>query len=622
MRTYHDMFRPVYEQVALLGWMAGAVAVCLLRPPYWILIALAALGCAAWRAKEVAGLYRFRLSISALRVEKMDSDTLVRISRPFFKKQAMWLGRGFKWTQRHAELSRQIIWRDPTEIAKVPAWLPGFIRKRLEPPNFVPFRDDAIGVPWIHGLEAKEHELAFPLESLEGHTLVTGTTGAGKTRLYELISTQIIHNGDVLVIIDPKGDKAWEERVRKECQKTGRRFLYLSPAHPSRSIRMQPLQNWNSISEPATRIAQLVDANGSFLSFAWKTLFDVMRGMAADGMRPNLMKAKDYVQGGIEPLLFRLIKKAVVAVQGDKWKEGLRDYKPDDKAARMSQIKDENLLMLVGKYEAMREGERVPRDEVIDALIVMARHPREHYQKMAQVLKPILSMLGDDELGKILSPDPLDMTDTRPIYDTGKVIETNAVLYVGLDSLSNKTIGAALGSILLADFASAAGAIYNFGDSGKRRNVYLMVDEAAEVMNDQAIQLLNKGRGAGIRVMVATQTIADFDALFGSSAKSRQTLGNLNNVISLRVKDMEMAKFIAESFGKTSARRISRTQSVNASSAKNIADYSGSRSRSIQEEEIPFVSPDLLTRLPGLQYFAFLAGSTLYKGRVPLLVDD
>ena len=49
-----------------------------------------------------------------------------------------------------------------------------------------------------------------------------------------------------------------------------------------------------------------------------------MRGMAADGMRPNLMKAKDYVQGGIEPLLFRLIKKAVVAVQGDKWKDGLR----------------------------------------------------------------------------------------------------------------------------------------------------------------------------------------------------------------------------------------------------------------------------------------------------------
>ena len=50
--------------------------------------------------------------------------------------------------------------------------------------------------------------------------------------------------------------------------------------------------------------------------------------------------------------------------------------------------------------------------------------------------------------------------------------------------------------------------------------------------------------------------------------------------------------------------------------------YAWLRSHSIQEEEIPFVSPGLLTRLPGLQYFAFLAGSTLYKGRGPLLVDD
>ena len=480
----------------------------------------------------------------------------------------------------------------------------------------MPLKDDTIGVPWIHGIDPKETELRFPYEALNGHTLIAGTTGAGKTRLYEVISTQIIHSNAVLVIIDPKGDRAWENRVRKECAKAGRRFLYLHPAHPSKSIRLQPLMNWNSISEPASRISQLVDAEGSFLSFAWKTLFVIMRGMVADGVRPNILQAKEYVQQGVEPLLERIIERQLFALEGPNWDNRIFDqYKPSAAQSKNSTIKSEKLACMIEKYEALGL-----HDEVTLSLIVAAKHPREHYQKMSQVLQPIMSMLGDDELGKILSPDPLDLNDKRPIYDTNKIVESNSVLYVGLDSLSNKTIGSASGSILLADFASAAGAIYNFKDS--KKDIYLMIDEAAEVMNEQAIQILNKGRGAGIRVMVATQTIADFDALFGSHARTKQTLGNLNNVICLRVKDAEMAKFIAESFGKTSARRISMSQSTGANSSHVFTEFSGSSSRTISEEEIPLVSPDLLTRLPGLQYFAFLAGSQLFKGRLPLLLDN
>lgn len=615
MRTYHDMFRPVYEQFPMIGWGVATLAAIFCQPPWWPLIALTTFCAAVWRGKEAFDLYRFRASILSLRVEKMDADKLMSLASVNAAK-GIWLGRGFRWNQHHAEIARQILWRDPREIAGIPAWMPEIIRQRLLPQNYVPLKDDTIGVPWIHGIDPQETELRFPYEALNGHTLIAGTTGAGKTRLYEVISTQIIHSNAVLVIIDPKGDRAWENRVRKECAKAGRRFLYLHPAHPSKSIRLQPLMNWNSISEPASRISQLVDAEGSFLSFAWKTLFVIMRGMVADGVRPNILQAKEYVQQGVEPLLERIIERQLFALEGPNWDNRIFDqYKPSAAQSKNSTIKSEKLACMIEKYEALGL-----HDEVTLSLIVAAKHPREHYQKMSQVLQPIMSMLGDDELGKILSPDPLDLNDKRPIYDTNKIVESNSVLYVGLDSLSNKTIGSALGSILLADFASAAGAIYNFKDS--KKDIYLMIDEAAEVMNEQAIQILNKGRGAGIRVMVATQTIADFDALFGSHARTKQTLGNLNNVICLRVKDAEMAKFIAESFGKTSARRISMSQSTGANSSHVFTEFSGSSSRTISEEEIPLVSPDLLTRLPGLQYFAFLAGSQLFKGRLPLLLDN
>lgn len=622
-RTYHDMFRPVYELPSCLSWAASSALLAALHPPMWPVAAAAVVGASAYRGKQAIDLYRFRASLSALRVEKINVADALAISRRHLKmdgarhkkedgKGGFWLGRGFRWTQQHAEISRQIMYRSPGEIQGPPDWLPAPILKAIQPKNFVPLKADSVGVSWIHGISPDEEELTLPIEALPGHTLVVGTTRAGKTRLYELLTTQIVHAQKILIIIDPKGDKDWERRVRQECERAGRKFLYFHPAHPSKSIRMNPLANWNTVAEAATRIGQLVDAEGTFGAFAWKTLFRVMRAQVADGMRPNIRTAKEYVQNGVEPLLESLLKKSLYQRLGGAWDHDLDTFVEKQPRGKTSPFKSERLEGMTGKFLSLKI-----KDEAIEALIAMVNHSKEHYSKMIQVLEPILEMLGSDELGAMLSPDPLDLNDTRPIYDTQKIIEENAVLYVGLDSLSNKIIGSAIGSILLADIASVAGAIYNFKDEPD--DIYLFIDEAAEVINDQGIQILNKGGGAGIKAFIATQTIADFDVVFGNSAKTGQALGNLNNVLCLRVKDPDMAEWIATSFGKTAARDVRVTHTTGSGSSKSFTEFSGSTSRAMNEVEIPIVSADLLTRLPGLQFFAFLAGSTLYKGRLPLL---
>lgn len=622
-RTYHDMFRPVYELPSCLSWATSSALLTVLQPPMWPVAAVAVVGASVYRGKQAVDLYRFRASLSALRVETITVDAALAIARRHLKtdgakhkesdgKGGFWLGRGFRWTQQHAEISRQIMYRSPGEIQGPPSWLPAPILKAIQPKNYVPLKADSVGVSWIHGISPDEEELTLPIEALSGHTLVVGTTRSGKTRFYELITTEIVDSGKILIIIDPKGDKDWERRVRKECERAGRKFLYFHPAHPSKSIRMNPLANWNTVAEAATRIGQLVDAEGTFGAFAWKTLFRVMRAQVADGMRPNIRTAKEYVQNGVEPLLESLLKKALYQRLAGAWDQDLDSFVGKPARGKTSPFKSERLEGMTGKFLSLNI-----RDEAIEALIAMVNHSKEHYSKMIQVLEPILEMLGSDELGAMLSPDPLDLNDTRPIYDTQKIIEERAVLYVGLDSLSNKIIGSAIGSILLADIASVAGAIYNFNE--KPDDIYLFIDEAAEVMNEQAIQILNKGGGAGIKAFIATQTIADFDVVFGSNARTNQALGNLNNVISLRVKDPAMAEWIATSFGKTAARDVRVTHTTGSGSSKSFTEFSGSTARALSEVEIPFVSPDLLTRLPGLQFFAFLAGSTLYKGRLPLL---
>ncbi|WP_194725539.1 conjugative transfer system coupling protein TraD [Noviherbaspirillum malthae] len=615
-RTYQDMFRPAYEAPACVAWAGSTIALLATTPPGWPLFALGSITLTYMRGREALELYRFRSSVSSLRVETLTSEEAVAISKRHLQEKTkfFWMGRGFRWTQRHAEIARNLMYRNPEEIVGAPAWLPSFVKRRITPPNMVPLKEDLIGVPWIHGIEPKEEELKLPIEALPGHTLIVGTTRAGKTRLYELLTTQIVHKGDILIVLDPKGDKDWENRLRRECEKAGRKFLYFHPAHPSKSIRINPLANWNTLSEPATRIGQLIDAEGTFAAFAWKTLYRVFRGIVADGERPTIKAAKEYVQLGVEPLLERLLAKTLFAKEGSKWDANLQQYAAAASVGKKGAQISERLELMIAKYKSFEL-----RDEAIDSLISMVHHSKEHYSKMIQVLEPILEMLGSDEIGKMLSPDPLDSADLRPIYDTQKIIEEDAVLYVGLDSLSNKIIGSAIGSVMLADIASVLGAIYNFRE---KKDIYLFVDEAAEIVNEQTIQILNKGGGAGMKAFIATQTIADFDAVFGSNARTKQALGNLNNVICLRVKDPDMAKWIAESFGKTTARSLSVSYSAGSESSASFTEFRGQTSRSMNETEIPFVSPDLLTRLPGLQYFAFLAGSTLYKGRLPLMIDD
>lgn len=611
-QTYQDMFRPAYETPASLTWGASAIAMAGLQAPLWPILSAGALALAYYRGRQAFKLYRFRASISALRVQKMSTEDALDISRRHWKKGSFWLGTGFKWTQRHAELSKSLLDRNIDDIEGVPAWMPQPLLKMIQPADFQPLQDNAIGVPWIHGLDPNEEELSLPIEALVGHTLIAGTTRAGKTRLYELLGTQIVNKGDILIVFDPKGDKDLEKRLRTECKRAGRTYLYFHPAHPSKSIRINPMANWNTMSEPAGRLGQLIDAEGTFAAFAWKTLFRVMRAQVADGTMPTIKAAKQYVQQGVEPLLERLLQKALYEVEGAKWDANLSTtYKAEPEKGKAPAVKSDKLRSMIKKYEDLELF-----DEAVDSLIAMVNHSKEHYSKMIQVLEPILEMLGSDEIGAMLSPDPLDLNDERPIYDTNKIIEEGAVLYVGLDSLSNKIIGSAIGSILLADIASVAGRIYNFGE---KKNIYLLIDEAAEVVNDQTIQILNKGGGAGFNAMIATQTIADFDAVFGSRAKTNQALGNLNNVICLRIKDTDTAKWIAESFGQTSGRAMSVSHGMGAESSKSFTEFRGSTTRSMQAKDIPFVSADLLTRLPGLQFFAFLAGSSLYKGRLPLL---
>lgn len=630
VKRYENPFRPAVEQWSILAWVLSVLVLVAVRPPFWAAMLLVPAYIIFMRWRELEVLLNFRLMITMNRIRSITLPDMIARSREMRRKKGLLsLGRGFAWTQRHAEQSVQILNSNEDELPK----LPKFVMSRIERIEHLPktehtqidlackkllrkimgdtkpVLDSDIGTPWIHGLGAEmETEIGIPFAALPGHTLITGTTRAGKTRLYEMLTAQIIDIGAALIVIDPKKDIDWVSMLKLQCARSGRKFLYFDPAQPSKSIRLQPLQNWNNKSEPATRIGQLVDADGSFAAFAWKTLYRVHRALIAAGERPNIRNTKRNVQMGVEGLAEKILSIHFAKKYGPEWDRDLKNLPRDGKNAMT------RLDWCIAKFVADEDD-----DDTIEGIISMVKHSKEHYSKMVQVLEPILEMLGSDEVGDLLSPDPLDIEDTRPIYDMRRVIDEKAVLYVALDSLSNKTIASAIGSILLADLSSTLGAIYNFSSP---TDAYLFVDEVAEVANDQLIQILNKGGGAGIKAFLAMQSIADLIVRLGSKEKAEMILGNLNNLISLRIRSMETAKYVSDLFGQISARTQDVSYSSGSESSAAFTEFRTNVSRQLKSEKTALVGSDLLTRLPPLNYFAFLAGRGMFKGVLEFIEAD
>ncbi len=512
----------------------------------------------------------------------------------------IWLGRGFDWGQEQAQLCYEVIRRDPSKM-----------------PNSA-VNQSTTGQRWIHGLCANEIDLLVPSAQFSRGVLIVGTTGSGKTRLYDHLIAQAILRGEVVIVFDPKGDKDLRRGIQETCKRVGRpdAFVMLHPGFPSESVRFDPLRNFNRTTGLASRIATLIpgDSGGDpFSSFAQSALNKIIQAMLVINEKPSIVTIRRVLETGSEGLVIKTITTHCERHLGAQaWEEWVQRY------AKRSEAGNEVKLALA-YIQAYKDQCRITPNlalTAIDGMVSSFTHDRSHFGKMITSLMPVLDMLTTAELGPLLSPNPDDLSDQRQITDFNRIIANRQVLYLGLDSLSDNMVGAALGSLLLADLTSVAGDRYNYGEQLYPINVF--VDEAAEVLNLPFVQMLNKGRGAEFRCAVATQTFADFEARTGNRARAEQILENLNTKIALQVNSALTQKYITDNFPQTVLRSIEYSQSNNAGSATDL-HFHNTMSEKLSEKEAPLFPPTLLGCLPPLEFFANISGGRVVKGRLPIL---
>lgn len=239
----------------------------------------------------------------------------------------------------------------------------------------------------------------------------------------------------------------------------------------------------------------------------------------------------------------------------------------------------------------------------------LARRPREHHLKLVSALGAALAKLSNP----VLSPEKGGLS-----WET--VDAHRQVVYLSLGSLLGGESAGAVAKMALLDIQGYVGARYAYSKGSGP--VWLFVDELGDVVTEQFVSLLNKSRGAGLRVVACGQTAADLEAALGSRAKALQVLGNASTIIQFRAQSSADAAVFSELSGErllqVASDSVAYEPALFGSGWKGVDDFRARFGEARNSVEHALVPPWALVQLPVFHFFARWEGR-VFTGRVPLL---
>lgn len=344
---FEQIYRPLYEMHICTVWMICACCSCLINLFTTFgsnkLSIIQTLICTFMAAIFFMKGYKIFIMQKRLLGSKLEfiqlKDFIKKVDKNI-KQDEFYLGQGFAWTPIQTQRCYELLKLDWSEISQFEPFFTKLKKRNLliakalkdkEHDSFVkkfkelktvafsplPKKNDK-GQKWIHGLSEKIEDISIPANWFNGHLLILGTTGSGKTRLADLLCTQCIMRGEALIIIDPKGDKEMLCNARnaaityrnyvKETTGVdiGQNFFYFHPADPANSVRLNLLANSTRDTDIATRITNLIPSSTGgfdpFTAFGWLAINSIVQALLYIGKSPTINEIKLNLLDSMEAL--------------------------------------------------------------------------------------------------------------------------------------------------------------------------------------------------------------------------------------------------------------------------------------------------------------------------------
>jgi conjugative coupling factor TraD (TOL family) len=648
--------RPPVELWSMsVAFAAGVIAIlapwALMMPPGIAHLTAAILfffggvrGRQAWRVLRYQRNMR-RLPVYRLRADRMPVS-----------QHKLFLGRGFRWTQQHTQRMRDTLrpevrryvqpgalyrWARRQEVVweRIPifSFIARGLRSRSRWNPFAPL--PAVGgKPALHAVEPKEEPVWMDIGERVGHTLVLGTTRVGKTRLAELLITQDIRRGDVVIVFDPKGDADLLRRIYAETKRAGRleNFYIFHLGFPEISARYNAIGNFSRITEVATRIANQLPNEGNsaaFKEFAWRFVNIIARALVALNRRPDYQQIRRHIND-IEPLFVEYARYCAQQAAIDGWEAEVKTLAGKINERNLPASLRGRSVDAIALLRFLQQ--KTVYDPVLDGLASAFKYDKTYFDKIVSSVGPLMEKLTTGNIAALISPDYQDHQDRRPIFEWMDVVRRKGIVYVGLDALTDTTVASAVGNSMFADLVSVAGHIYKHGVTSQGLDptaqhapqqpvpanlptISLHADEFNELIGDEFVPLLNKAGGAGFQVTAYTQTWSDVEARIGNKAKAGQVAGNFNTLIMLRVKELATAEMLTDQLPRVEVFTLMSVSGVDDSSEPGSGvDFTSRNEDRISVSEVPMLTAADMVALPKGQAFALLEGGHLWKIRMPL----
>jgi len=409
---------------------------------------------------------------------------------------------------------------------------------------------------------------------LAGHFAVFGTTRVGKTRLMVSLIRQCIMRGMDILVIEPKGSKGQETIawILEFCAEAGRLrdYKYISPMFKNLSIPFNPL--WSlSNEEIASLVSTLIPAKDDFyITMGYTITFAILKGLEF------LEKAEgpEYVGKLIETEYKRVssgnaniineidhisdpdLATRVIMPQAN---QSLEDLDPpyrslitfSDIATYSTQEGLKAILSHVEKITTEQfntniasEIEDLKRSKIesIRALREQAEKDSGYFSKVGSSFNITIQQLSTGDLGEILCS-----TKVNPIMDGYKNENHGQIVVVQPYPLKYKKASDAFVRVFFGMFTAAFG---DLGAAGRLfpREIALFIDEGGSVLYSGVESLFNKAGGLGLRIMIFTQSFADYDAELGPEL-TKIVNDNTNTKIYMKMNDSSSRQEISDTFG-------------------------------------------------------------------------
>ena len=587
---------------------------------------------AAYRLRQGWRVVRYQRSMKRLPVFVMKADQMPVSHRKYY------LGLGFRWGQQHTQRLRDTRrpevqrfidpgrayhaarrFENAVEGSRLLARLAALTSHRAWWNPVAPLPPVG-GDPHIHAVSLREEAVYTDLSERVAHLVVYGTTRVGKTRLLEIGATQDIRRGDVVIVIDPKGDAELMKRCYAEAARAGRLdgFYLFHLGFPSVSARYNAIGNFSRITQVATRLTNPLPSSGNsaaFREFCWRFANIIARAISALGRKPVYREIL-YCINDIEPLFLEYARHWLARSGPVGWEQDLAAIRHRVASQRSvpRHLEGRSPEAIAVLNFLRRHGIHEP---VLEGLSSVFKYDRTYFDKLVSSLGPLLEKLTTGPVADLLSPDYFDISDLRPIFDWQKVIRQGGIVYVGLDALTDAAVAMAVGNSMFADLVSVAGEIYKHGQD---RKVCLHLDEFSDLAGDEFVPMANKIGGAGFQLNIYTQTSADLEARLGSRAKAEQVVGNLNTIVMFRVKNVATAEQLTQGLPDVEVAALTAVSGATDAAGEGTGvDFVSRNEDRIATQAVPLISPSDVMSLPKGQAFALLEGGQLWKVRMPLL---